>query len=105
MRFIKSGILVASAASLPGRAACSPEKDALPADPAAKGPIAAAVNGVAISQSTIIMVASQSAGAAKAAEAWVNGYLDSFTQWDYARKAFDKWSADFARRFGVLRSG
>ncbi len=24
-------------------------------------------------------------GATKAAEAWVNGYLDSFTQWDYAK--------------------
>lgn len=44
-------------------------------------------------------------GATKAAEAWVNGYLDSFTQWDYARKAFDKWSADFARRFAALRNG
>jgi len=39
-----------------------------------------------------------------ATEAWVNGYLDSFTQWDYAKKAFDKWSADFARRFVALRS-
>ena len=45
------------------------------------------------------------AGAAGAAEAWVNGYVDSFTQWDYAKKAFDKWSADFARRFAILRQG
>jgi hypothetical protein len=44
-------------------------------------------------------------GATKAAEAWVSGYLDSFSQWDYAKKAFDKWSADFARRFAVLRNG
>ena len=44
-------------------------------------------------------------GASKAAEAWVNGYLDSFTQWEYAKKAFDKWSADFARRFATLRNG
>jgi len=44
-------------------------------------------------------------GATKAAEAWVNGYLDSFTQWDYAKKAFDKWAADFARRFAALRNG
>jgi len=44
-------------------------------------------------------------GATKAAEAWVNGYLDSFTQWDYAKKAFDKWSTDFARRFAALRNG
>jgi len=40
-----------------------------------------------------------------ATKAWVNGYLDSFTQWDYAKKAFDKWSADFARRFAALRNG
>jgi hypothetical protein len=45
------------------------------------------------------------AGAAGAAEAWVNGYVDSFTQWDYAKKAFDKWSDDFARRFAILRQG
>jgi hypothetical protein len=45
------------------------------------------------------------AGAAGAAEAWVNGYVDSFTQWDYAKKAFDKWSAEFARRFATLRQG
>lgn len=45
------------------------------------------------------------AGAAGAAEAWVNGYLDSFTQWNYAKAAFDKWSADFARRFAQLRRG
>ncbi len=44
-------------------------------------------------------------GATKAAEAWVNGYLDSFTQWEYARKAFDKWAADFARRLVALRNG
>lgn len=44
------------------------------------------------------------AGAAGAAEAWVNGYLDSFTQWSYAKVAFDKWSADFARRLAQLRN-
>lgn len=44
-------------------------------------------------------------GAKHAAEAWVNGYLDSFTQWEYAKKAFDKWAADFARRFAALQSG
>ena len=43
------------------------------------------------------------AGVAGAAEAWANGYVDSFTQWDYAKKAFDKWSADFAVRFAALR--
>lgn len=44
------------------------------------------------------------AGAAGAAEAWVNGYMDSFTQWNYAKNAFDKWSAEFARRFSALRA-
>ena len=45
------------------------------------------------------------AGAAGAAEAWVGGYLDSFSQWTYAKNAFDKWSADFARRLAALRNG
>jgi hypothetical protein len=35
----------------------------------------------------------------------VNGYLDSFTQWDYAKAAFDNWAAEFARRFAELRRG
>jgi len=43
------------------------------------------------------------AGAAGAAENWVNGYVDSFSQWTYARNAFDKWSVEFARRFAALR--
>jgi hypothetical protein len=42
-------------------------------------------------------------GATKAADAWVNGYLDSFQSWTYAKDAFDKWAADFARRFNQLR--
>lgn len=45
------------------------------------------------------------AGAAGAAESWVNGYMDSFTQWTYAKTAFDKWAAEFARRFDALRNG
>lgn len=44
-------------------------------------------------------------GATGAAEAWVNGYVSSFQSWTYARDAFDKWSAVFARRFGALRAG
>jgi Protein of unknown function (DUF3313) len=44
-------------------------------------------------------------GAAGAAENWVNGYMDSFTQWTYAKTAFDKWAAEFAHRFAVLRNG
>ena len=49
--------------------------------------------------------ADMNAGAAGAAEAWINGYMDSFTQWTYAKNAFDKWSVDFARRFAQLRNG
>jgi hypothetical protein len=45
------------------------------------------------------------AGVAGAAESWVSGYMDSFSQWTYAKNAFDKWSADFARRFAALRNG
>ncbi len=43
------------------------------------------------------------AGATGAAEAWVNGYLESFTSWSYAKDAFNKWAADFARRYAELR--
>lgn len=49
--------------------------------------------------------ADMNAGAAGAAEAWINGYMDSFTQWTYAKNAFDKWSVDFAKRFAELRRG
>jgi Protein of unknown function (DUF3313) len=42
-------------------------------------------------------------GATKAADAWVNGYLDSFTSWSYAQDAFNKWAAEFAKRFNELR--
>ena len=48
--------------------------------------------------------ADMNAGAAGAAESWVSGYMDSFSQWTYAKNAFDKWSADFARRFAQLRA-
>ena len=44
------------------------------------------------------------AGVAGAAESWVNGYMDSFTQWTYAKNAFDKWAAVFAQRYAALRS-
>jgi hypothetical protein len=49
--------------------------------------------------------ADMNAGAAGAAETWINGYMDSFTQWTYAKNAFDKWSTDFAKRFAELRRG
>ena len=44
------------------------------------------------------------AGATGAAENRVNGYMDSFSQWTYAKTAFDKWAIEFARRFTILRN-
>jgi hypothetical protein len=44
------------------------------------------------------------AGASGAATAWVNGYLSSFSSWQYARDAFDKWSELTARRLAALRA-
>jgi len=41
--------------------------------------------------------------APSAAETWANGYLDSFTSWNYAKDAFDKWAQVFAQRFNELR--
>ena len=43
-------------------------------------------------------------GAAGAAETWVNGYLNSFQAWAYARNAFDRWSALMVRRLTQLRA-
>jgi hypothetical protein len=43
-------------------------------------------------------------GAAGAAQAWMNGYTSSFTSWNYAQDAFNKWSAAFAKRLVALRS-
>lgn len=43
-------------------------------------------------------------GAAGAAQAWVGGYLNSFSSWSYAKDAFDKWAAVTARRLTVLRT-
>lgn len=48
--------------------------------------------------------ADMNAGATGAAENWINGYMDSFTQWTYAKTAFDKWASDFARRLVTLRN-
>lgn len=42
-------------------------------------------------------------GASKAAETWMNGYLESFKSWSYAQDAFNKWAAEFAKRFNELR--
>jgi hypothetical protein len=47
--------------------------------------------------------ADMNAGSAGAAENWINGYMDSFQQWSYAKTAFDKWAIEFAQRFAALR--
>jgi peptidyl-prolyl cis-trans isomerase C len=65
MKFIKFGILFTSAASLLALGACDSAKDAKPAGQAAKGPVAATVNGTAITQQTVDMIARQGAGAGR----------------------------------------
>jgi peptidyl-prolyl cis-trans isomerase C len=65
MRLQRSGILLASAAALLALGACNPAKDAKPVDTAAKGPAAATVNGQAISQHTVDLIAKQGAGAGR----------------------------------------
>jgi hypothetical protein len=40
---------------------------------------------------------------AESAKKWVNGYMDSFTTWGYAKAAFDQWAAKFRLRFDELR--
>jgi len=62
MKYVKSGILVASAASLLVLGGCNPGKEAKPADQAARGPAAATVNGIPISQRTVDIIAKQGAG-------------------------------------------
>lgn len=42
-------------------------------------------------------------GATGAVTAWANGYVESFTSWSYAKDAFDKWAAVFAKRFDEVR--
>ena len=42
-------------------------------------------------------------GVPSAVTAWASGYIESFQSWSYAKDAFDKWAAVFARRFDELR--
>ncbi len=42
-------------------------------------------------------------GASGATSTWINGYMNSFQSWSYARNAFDKWSKQIAKRFAELR--
>jgi len=65
MKFIRSGIIFASAASLLALGACNQAKDAKPAESAAKGPVVATVNGTPITQSTVDMIARQGANAGR----------------------------------------
>jgi peptidyl-prolyl cis-trans isomerase C len=60
MKFMKSGILLASAASLLALGACNRAGDA-----GSKSPAAATVNGTAISQRTVDMLAKQNAGSGR----------------------------------------
>jgi hypothetical protein len=47
--------------------------------------------------------ADMDAGAAGATQAWVGGYVSSFSSWSYAKDAFDKWALLTARRVTALR--
>ncbi len=44
-----------------------------------------------------------SKGTAATGEKWVNGYLDSFTSWNYAKAAFDQWAELLRIRFDEVR--
>ena len=44
-----------------------------------------------------------SKSASGTAKQWVNGYMDSFTTWSYAKQAFDQWAKLFKQRFDELR--
>jgi hypothetical protein len=39
-----------------------------------------------------------------ATKQWLNGYMDSFTSWSYAKRAFDLWAHLFRQRFDELRA-
>jgi len=64
MQLIKSGIFLAGAALLLALSACNPSKDAK-SDPASKSPTLATVNGTAISQRTVDMIAKQGASSGR----------------------------------------
>jgi peptidyl-prolyl cis-trans isomerase C len=65
MRAPRSGVLLASAASLLALAACNPAKDAKPANAAVSGPTVATVNGRAISQRMVDAVVKQGAASGR----------------------------------------
>jgi peptidyl-prolyl cis-trans isomerase C len=61
MRLLRSALPLACVAALLAVGACNPAKEAKPAEPASTGPAAATVNGVAISQRTVDLIAKQGA--------------------------------------------
>jgi len=65
LKIIRSGIRLAGAVTLLALGACNQAKDATPADLASRGPAAATVNGVAISQRTVDMLAKQAVGSGR----------------------------------------
>ena len=65
MKYIKSGLLLASAASLLALSACDPANDSQSSANSAQGPAAATVNGKTISQSTIDMLVEQGAASGR----------------------------------------
>jgi len=66
MTFIKSAVILASAAALFALSACNQAKDAVaPAAEAAKSPTVATVNGTPITQRTIDMIVQQGAGSGR----------------------------------------
>lgn len=79
MSKLTHGILLASAVSLLALSACGGGKtDATPAATAASGPVVATVNGVAINQGTVDLIAKQRGGQADSPEAR-KAILDSLT--------------------------
>lgn len=47
--------------------------------------------------------ADMNSGVSGAAQAWANGYLNSFQTWMYAKDAFDKWTITLNERIAKLR--
>lgn len=66
MRTLKTGILLACTVSMLALGACGGGKDAKPAAEGSKGPAVATVNGTAISQGMVDMIAKQRAGSGQA---------------------------------------
>ena len=65
MSFLRPALILASVASLLALGACNPAKDARPADAVSTSPAAATVNGVAISQRAVDLIAKQGAASGR----------------------------------------